>query len=89
MRPIEQYPDRSNRVIRAYPDNQQNFVRIQFCDEDYLQFRWPDRDVDGEAFIKARVGGILRQGIKIGGRSFEFLAYSQSALKARSSTWSH
>jgi RNA-dependent RNA polymerase len=77
---VEQYPDRSNRVIRSYPSHQQYFVRVQFCEEDYLHFRF-DRDIDGEHFIKTRVGGTLRQGIMIGGRSFEFLAYSQSALK--------
>ncbi|EIN05637.1 RdRP-domain-containing protein [Punctularia strigosozonata HHB-11173 SS5] len=78
--PREQYPDRSNRVIRRYPNHQQHFVRVQFCDEDYLQYRF-DRDLDGDGFVRDRVGGVMRTGIRIGGRAFEFLAYSQSALK--------
>ncbi|EIN03593.1 RdRP-domain-containing protein [Punctularia strigosozonata HHB-11173 SS5] len=78
--PQEQYPDRSNRVIRSFPDHQQHFVRVQFTEEDYHQLRF-DRDVDGEHFVKTRIGGVLRNGFQVGGRTFEFLAYSQSALK--------
>nr|CAA83245.1 unnamed protein product [Phanerodontia chrysosporium] len=74
------YPERSNRVMRMYPDYHDCFVRINFVDETDLQFRF-DREVDGRAFIKRRVGEILTNGIDIAGRHFEFLAYSQSALK--------
>jgi hypothetical protein len=41
--------------------------------------------VDGAAFVKMRYGKILREtGLKIGGRRYWFLAYSQSALKEHS-----
>lgn len=74
------YPERSNRVMRLYPENHDCFLRVNFVDETDLQLRF-DREVDGRAFTKRRVGEILENGIDIAGRHFEFLAYSQSALK--------
>ena len=38
------YVVQSNRVIRKYPDHQTNFIRVDFRDEDHLQYRW-ERDV--------------------------------------------
>jgi RNA-dependent RNA polymerase len=81
------YTTESNRVIRHYqshdPDLAERFVRVEFRDEDRLAYRW-DGDVDGTWFLKQRVGGILRQGFELGGRAFEFLAYSTSALRQHS-----
>ncbi|EKM60969.1 uncharacterized protein PHACADRAFT_168316 [Phanerochaete carnosa HHB-10118-sp] len=79
-RPEGPYPERSNRVMRTYSNNHDCFVRVNFVDETDLQFRF-DREVDGRAFIKRRVGEVLANGIVVAGRYFEFLAYSQSALK--------
>lgn len=76
--------DQSNRVIRRYSQaSQENFLRVEFRDENNLQYRF-DRDVNGEEFIKDRVGPIMRDGLVIAGRRFRFLAYSQSALKEHS-----
>ncbi|KDR85157.1 hypothetical protein GALMADRAFT_233817 [Galerina marginata CBS 339.88] len=78
------YPERSNRVIRAYdPIHQESFLRVSFLDEAKLRYRF-DREVDGPQFIHERVGPILLEGLTIAGRTFEFLAYSQSALKEHS-----
>lgn len=74
------YPERSNRIMRSYSHNQDSFLRVNFEDETGLQYRF-DREVDGRAFIHRRIGTILSNGIDIAGRHFEFLAYSQSALK--------
>ncbi|KAI0094703.1 RNA dependent RNA polymerase-domain-containing protein [Irpex rosettiformis] len=74
------YPERSNRIVRQYQEHQDCFLRVSFVDETDLQYRF-DREVDGRAFIKRRVGGALSNGIDIAGRHFTFLAYSQSALK--------
>lgn len=74
------YPERSNRVMRSYPHNHDSFIRVSFIEETNLQFR-VDQEVDGRDFIKRRFGDILRNGLEIGGRFFQFLAYSQSALK--------
>ena len=77
------FPERSNRVIRSYPGHHLNFLRVSFTDEDRLQYRF-NREVDGRSFISSRVGGALHSGITVAGRDFEFLAYSQSALKEHS-----
>ncbi|KAJ7217191.1 RNA dependent RNA polymerase-domain-containing protein [Mycena pura] len=78
------YPVQSNRIIRRYQQFgkqfEENFIRVSFRDEDRLQYRWA-RDVDGSSFVSERVGGILKEGLVLGGRRFEFLAYSTSALR--------
>ncbi|KIM48044.1 hypothetical protein M413DRAFT_22601 [Hebeloma cylindrosporum] len=77
-------PDRSNRVIRAYETrHQESFLRVSFLDESKLHYRF-DREVDGPEFIHTRVGPFLLDGLTIAGRKFDFLAYSQSALKEHS-----
>ena len=81
------YTTQSNRVIRRYQNRDpalvENFIRVEFRDEDRLQYRW-DGDVDGQWFLHQRVGGILRDGFTLAGRTFEFLAYSTSALREHS-----
>ncbi|KAG8966308.1 hypothetical protein FRB90_010969, partial [Tulasnella sp. 427] len=74
------FMDQTNRILRQYPAHQEYFLRVSFTDEEILHFRW-DRDVQGALFVKERVGGILEQGLDIAGRHFEFLAYSNSALR--------
>jgi len=73
----------SNRIVRHYQDHDsalsERFVRVEFREEDNLQYRW-DSDVDESWFLRHRVGGILRDGFEIGGREFEFLGYSMSGL---------
>jgi RNA-dependent RNA polymerase len=76
------YATQSNRVIRRYrPGLLDNFVRVDFRDEDRLSYRW-DREVDGTYFLHQRVGNILKNGFELGGKYFEFLAYSTSALRS-------
>jgi RNA-dependent RNA polymerase len=70
----------SNRVIREYKGFEDNFLRVDFRDEDRLQLRW-DREVDGTLFLQKRVGDILKTGFELANRRFEFLAYSSSALR--------
>ncbi|TDL28673.1 RdRP-domain-containing protein [Rickenella mellea] len=72
------FSEKSNRVIRSYPGGQ--FLRVVFSEESRLQFRF-DRQIDGPRFVKERVGGVLHGGLRVGGKKFDFLAYSQSALK--------
>ncbi|KAG6814591.1 hypothetical protein H0H92_000120 [Tricholoma furcatifolium] len=77
------YATQSNRVIRLYEDYLDHFVRVEFRDEDRLQYRW-SREVDGSFYLQERVGGILKDGFELAGRNFEFLAYSSSALREHS-----
>jgi RNA-dependent RNA polymerase len=74
------YATQSNRVLRAYRQYEDHFIRVDFRDEDRLQYRW-DREVDGTSFLKQRVGGILKEGFELAGRYFQFLAYSSSGLR--------
>ncbi|KZT06990.1 RdRP-domain-containing protein [Laetiporus sulphureus 93-53] len=77
------YVIQSNRVIRRYADHQEHFIRVDFRDEDRLQYRWA-REVDGLSLLEERVGGVLKNGFELAGREFEFLAYSSSALREHS-----
>jgi RNA-dependent RNA polymerase len=78
------FVERSNRVIRTYDQAmQKNFLRVSFVEEGRLQFRF-DKDIDATDFIRQRVGDILLNGLIIASRKFDFLAYSQSALKEHS-----
>jgi RNA-dependent RNA polymerase len=75
------FPEQSNRVIRAYDVKYHTcFLRVSFLDEAHLHYRF-DREVDGREFIQSRVRPLLYHGLNVAGRRFEFLAYSQSALK--------
>ncbi|KAJ6519524.1 RNA-directed RNA polymerase 2 [Mycena sanguinolenta] len=72
---------RSNRVLRSFPKNHDYFLRVSFEDEGSLKYRW-DKELDCIAFTRRRVGEFLiDNGLTIAGRRFDFLAYSQSALK--------
>jgi RNA-dependent RNA polymerase len=73
-------PETSNRVLRWYSGYQHHFLRVGFAEEDGKNLRM-DREVDNAKFVQERFGGVLKNGIKVAGRRFEFLAYSQSALR--------
>lgn len=76
--------ERSNRVIRSYgEEHHDSFLRVTFAEESRLQLRF-EKEVDGAEYIKSRIRPILFEGLKIAGRRFHFLAYSQSALKEHS-----
>jgi hypothetical protein len=75
------FPEQSNRVIRAYDARYHEcFLRVSFVDEAHLLHRF-DREVDGREFIRTRLRPIFYEGLNVAGSRFQFLAYSQSALK--------
>nr|GAT49769.1 predicted protein [Mycena chlorophos] len=75
------YPEVSNRVMRGFEaKHHESFLRVSFVDEGQMQYRF-DRELDCVAFTHQRVGTVLKQGLVVAGRRFEYLAYSQSALK--------
>ena len=81
------FVEQSNRVIRTYDAKHQDcFVRVSFVDEAHLQYRF-DHEIDGREFITSRIGPLLYNGLKIAGRRFDFLAYSQSALREHAVWW--
>ncbi|KAF7306672.1 RNA-dependent RNA polymerase [Mycena indigotica] len=75
------FPEVSNRVIRSFDVKyHESFLRVSFSDEGKMQYRF-DRELDCVAFTHRRVGAFLKKGLQVASRSFDFLAYSQSALK--------
>ncbi|XP_076926633.1 putative RNA-dependent RNA polymerase 1 [Bidens hawaiensis] len=82
----------SNRVLRHYSDYIDNFIRVSFLDEELEKLYSTDlapkvgRNGETRTEIYRRVLSILRNGIVIGDKKFEFLAFSSSQLR-ESSAW--
>ena len=67
----------SNRVLREYPELRERLVRATFADEALGPFyKAKSNDI-----LQYRMRRLLRRGINIVGRSFRFLAYSNSQLR--------
>ncbi|RWR79569.1 putative RNA-dependent RNA polymerase 1 [Cinnamomum micranthum f. kanehirae] len=83
----------SNRVLRQFSDDLENFIRISFVDEDWdniqpmgLIRRTAPADVERYTSVYERILSTLRNGIVIGDKKFEFLTFSSSQIK-ENSTW--
>ncbi|PFH51174.1 hypothetical protein AMATHDRAFT_3305 [Amanita thiersii Skay4041] len=74
------YTMQSNRIIREYRGYEENFVRVNFSEENKMSYRW-ERGLDVNLFLEDRVGRVLKEGFTLAGQEFEFLAYSNSALR--------
>ncbi|XP_059446203.1 probable RNA-dependent RNA polymerase 1 [Corylus avellana] len=82
----------SNRILRKYPEDIDNFLRVSFVDEDldklYSTVLSPRASSANEerkqTSIYERILSILRNGIVIGDKKFEFLASSNSQLRENS-----
>ncbi|KAL6911456.1 hypothetical protein ACP4OV_000261 [Aristida adscensionis] len=80
----------SNRVVRHFSSDIDNFLRVSFVDEDCEKLRSADlssRATSGNAERTAlyyRVLSVLSNGITIGDKHFEFLAFSSSQLRDNS-----
>lgn len=75
--------ERSNRIIRQYWDNRDSFLRVHFMDDNRLAYRF-DSEIDLKELVERRVKRFLLDGVTVAGQHFEFLGYSQSALKSHS-----
>ncbi|TFK34873.1 RNA dependent RNA polymerase-domain-containing protein [Crucibulum laeve] len=82
------YATQSNRVIRKYKGHEQEFLRVDFRDEDRTSYGF-DRDVDPWEVLHERVELLLKEGFSLAGRHFEFLAYSTSALREHAVWFMH
>ncbi|CAK7236296.1 hypothetical protein SCUCBS95973_009559 [Sporothrix curviconia] len=73
-----------NRVLRHFREHHDRFLRVQFTDELLLgQLNGgPDGRRTDECF--ARAFRALKNGIRVGGRHFEFLAFGNSQLRENS-----
>ncbi|KAK6931655.1 RNA-dependent RNA polymerase, eukaryotic-type, partial [Dillenia turbinata] len=81
----------SNRVLRQYKQLLDNFLRVSFVDEDWEKMRSTDlspytSSATGNKRTKVynRILSILRNGIVISDKKFEFLAFSSSQLRENS-----
>lgn len=75
-------PENMNGVLRMYLRYSDYFLRVTFCDEDGEKIRFNPK-VSNEA-VYNRYRGVLKEGIKIAGRSFMFLAFPHSSLRSNS-----
>ncbi|PQQ10230.1 putative RNA-dependent RNA polymerase 1 [Prunus yedoensis var. nudiflora] len=86
--------DVSNRVLRNYPEDVDNFLRVSFVDEDMGKMRSGDlcprtnsttsTEEERRTGVYERILSTLRNGIVIGEKKFEFLAHSSSQLREHS-----
>ncbi|KAF8021159.1 hypothetical protein BT93_G1554 [Corymbia citriodora subsp. variegata] len=79
----------SNHVLRSYSDYVDNFMRISFVDEDLDKMHSTDLSPrtasrHGRTDLYERILSILKNGIRIGDKNFEFLAFSSSQLRENS-----
>ncbi|KAG6764321.1 hypothetical protein POTOM_031786 [Populus tomentosa] len=81
----------SNRVLRHYPEDIDNFLRVSFVDEELEKIHSTDvsprtssRNELRRTAIYNRILSTLQNGIVIGDKKFEFLAFSSSQLRENS-----
>ncbi|KAI0162031.1 RNA dependent RNA polymerase-domain-containing protein [Xylariaceae sp. FL1272] len=79
--PSTPIPEASNRVLRHYSEYSDHFLRVQFSDELVKGriYACPNSKRDNALFN--RVFRVLANGVRIGGRHFEFLAFGNSQLR--------
>ncbi|KAJ0987263.1 hypothetical protein J5N97_005619 [Dioscorea zingiberensis] len=80
----------SNRVLRHFSEDIDNFIRVSFVDEDGEKMHSTDLSPrsgnENRTAIYERILSTMRNGMSIGAKKFEFLAFSSSQLRD-SSTW--
>ncbi|CAK9215440.1 unnamed protein product [Sphagnum jensenii] len=79
--------DFSNRVTRHFANEIHNFLRVTFTDEDYegiTSFALTGGKAGERTQLYDRVLRVMQEGLTIGGKHYEFLAFSASQLRDRS-----
>lgn len=71
----------TNRVLRQYSDLKDHFIRVQFTDELTFGKITSDQASKRSDELYLHVHRILRNGIIVGGRHFELLAWSNSQFR--------
>ncbi|KAE8420364.1 RNA dependent RNA polymerase-domain-containing protein [Aspergillus pseudocaelatus] len=69
-----------NRILRKFPNHHDNFIRVQFCDENGGDLLF-NAGMDYKD-IFARFKDIMTRGIQIAGRTYSFLGFSHSSLRS-------
>ena len=73
-------PEAKNRVLRAYSEHTDHFIRVTFSDEDGERINF-DRFVSLEEIFHSRFKNVLDGVISIASRRFAFLGFSHSSLR--------
>ena len=73
-------PEAKNRVLRAYFEHTDHFLRVTFSDEDGERMNF-DRFVSLEEIYHSRFKNVLDRVISIANRRFAFLGFSHSSLR--------
>lgn len=76
-----QQVETTNRVIRHFGKYMDRFLRVQFVDEDENLVHMSSNRNHTIDWLYFRIGLTLRNGIQIGDRHYEFLAFSSSQLR--------
>lgn len=71
-----------NRVLRMFPNHLDHFMRVIFGDEDGQDLALTPNVKNTMVFERYRK--ILKEGIQVAGRKFEFLGFSHSSLRSHS-----
>ncbi|KAK8000060.1 hypothetical protein PG990_012660 [Apiospora arundinis] len=71
----------TNRVLRQYEGNIDLFLRVQFTDERTEGRLSADQDSERNHHLFNRVFNTLRNGIRIGDRHYQFLAFGNSQFR--------
>ncbi|KAK7985082.1 hypothetical protein PG996_005678 [Apiospora saccharicola] len=71
----------TNRVLRQYEGNVDLFLRVQFTDEHTEGRLSSDQDSEKNHHLFNRVFNTLRNGIRIGDRHYQFLAFGNSQFR--------
>ncbi|XP_031275054.1 RNA-dependent RNA polymerase 1-like isoform X2 [Pistacia vera] len=81
----------SSNVLRTYSNDGENFIRVSFVNEDFEKIHPTDLssraslvNTERPTRVYQRILSTLRNGIVIGDKKFEFLAFSNSQLKDNS-----
>ncbi|KAM0559335.1 hypothetical protein ACHAPJ_004358 [Fusarium lateritium] len=75
-----------NRVLRKFPENNDYFLRVIFCEEDGQDLNFHPK-IDNEP-IYTRFRRVMDEGITIAGRKYHFLGFSHSSLRSHSAWFS-
>ncbi|KAL7794192.1 RdRP domain-containing protein [Trichoderma ceciliae] len=78
--------ENKNRVLRMFPKHSDYFIRVIFGDEDGQDLALTPNVNNSVVFERYRK--IMKDGIHIAGRKFEFLGFSHSSLRSHSAWFS-
>ncbi|KAI0011382.1 RdRP-domain-containing protein [Xylariaceae sp. FL0662B] len=74
-------PEPSNRILRKFASYADRFLRIQFTDELSKGRIFPAPESEQNNALFNRVFRTLQNGIRVGGRHFQFLAFGNSQFR--------